>query len=325
MVSTSVSVVVCTYADARQDGLHAALQSLRLQDPPPEEVIVVVDHNPALAAVLRRECTEIVIQNQGERGLSTARNTGVSVARGEIVAFLDDDATAAPGWIDALITGYERALVLGVGGEILPRWSSEQPAWFPEEFNWVVGCTYKGMPRVRKPVRNLIGANMSFRRHVFDELGGFRSGIGRIGALPFGCEETEFCIRLRHHWPAAVLLYEPRALVHHHVPAARESWRYFRSRCFAEGRSKAYISRYVGVNHGTTTERDYTLRTLPRGAVQGLVDMLARRDWSGAARAGAIAAGLAITTAGFTTAMVSDRLRPGSGRRHATNSVADMS
>jgi cellulose synthase/poly-beta-1,6-N-acetylglucosamine synthase-like glycosyltransferase len=112
---------------------------------------------------------------------------------------MDEDATAAPDWLERLTHGYDSDEVLGVGGTIDPLWLTGRPAWFPAEFDWVVGCTYRGLPETANRVRNLIGCNMSFRREVFQQVGGFRSGIGRIGLRPVGCEETELCIRLNQH------------------------------------------------------------------------------------------------------------------------------
>ena len=100
-----------------------------------------------------------------------------------------------------------------MGGAIEPLWESDRPRWFPPEFDWVVGCTYRGMPCEPKPVRNLIGCNMSFRREVFAQIGGFRDEIGRVGARPSGCDETELCIRLGQRLPHALLLYSPCARV----------------------------------------------------------------------------------------------------------------
>jgi glucosyl-dolichyl phosphate glucuronosyltransferase len=89
---------------------------------------------------------------------------------------------------------------------------------------------------------------MSFRREVFELVGGFTEWLGRLGARPLGCEETELAIRIRQRRPEARLLYDPAAVVHHHVPRQRARWRYFRSRCYAEGLSKAAVSRLVGAS-----------------------------------------------------------------------------
>jgi len=294
-----ISVVMCAYTEDRWDDLCAAVASLRQQQLPAREIIVVVDHNPALFERTRTSIPDVVVcENYEPRGLSGARNSGIALARGEIVAFIDEDAIAAPDWLVRLADGYRDARVVGVGGAIEPLWLSGRPDWFPQEFDWVVGCTYQGMPSAAAPVRNLIGCNMSFRREVFTAVGGFRSGIGRVGTLPVGCEETELCIRVRQHWPDRLMLYDPRVRVQHRVPTSRGRWAYFRSRCYAEGISKALVSRFVGSQDALSSERAYTMRTLPLGVARGLAAAL-QRDLAGPARAAAIVAGLAFTTAGY--------------------------
>lgn len=267
----TISVIICAYADERWVELCAAVRSVRRQFRPADQIVVVIDHNPTLLARAQQELPDLtVVSNTQPRGLSGARNCGIAAASGQIVAFLDDDAVAKPDWLARLAAGYTDPRVLAVGGAIRPRWSTERPHWFPEEFDWVVGCTYRGLPTTTAPVRNLIGANMSLRRSVFSTIGGFEHGIGRLGSLPFGCEETELCIRLRQHWPTAIILYEPAAVVDHLVPATRATWRYFARRCFAEGISKARVTRLVGRQDGLSSERGYTFKTLPRGIMRGL-------------------------------------------------------
>jgi glycosyltransferase involved in cell wall biosynthesis len=241
----------------------------------------------------------IVVENHHPRGLSGARNSGVSATRSEIIAFLDDDAAATPEWLARLNDQYRDPDVLGVGGSIEPVWQTERPAWFPAEFDWVVGCTYRGLPETVHAVRNLIGCNMSFRREVFQKAGGFRSEIGRIGTRPVGCEETEFCIRVNQHQPRGVFVHAPSARVYHQVPSQRTNMRYFIARCYAEGLSKAFVTRLVGSGQSLASERTYAFQTLPRGVRRNLADMLRRRDLAGLARAMAIVAGLGVTTWGY--------------------------
>nr|MBA2451868.1 glycosyltransferase [Chloroflexia bacterium] len=239
------------------------------------------------------------------QGLAGARNCGVRAARGDIIAFLDDDAIAAADWLSRLSAGYDNPSVNGVGGAIEPLWSSGRPTWFPQEFDWVVGCTYRGLPETAAPVRNLIGANMSFRRKVFEIAGGFRSGIGRVGAQPSGCEETELCIRASQLVPGTVFMYEPSARVYHRVPSNRATWDYYRRRCHAEGRSKVLVATLVGAGDGLASERAYTFATLPQGVARGVGAALMGSGWAGFTRAGAIVAGLMITTAGYLTGHIS--------------------
>jgi hypothetical protein len=312
VTNLGVSVIICTYTDDRLADLTAAVESIRAQSIPPIEVIVVVDHNPRLFEHARACFPDaVVIENQETPGLSGARNCGIATARGAIIAFLDDDAVAATDWLEQLLPGYNDPQIGGVGGAIDPLWSSCAPAWFPEEFNWIVGCTYRGMPEHTTLVRNLIGANMSFRREVFETVGVFRNGIGRLGTQPLGCEETEICIRAHQRWPHRVFLFEPQARVQHRVPAQRTRWAYFRARCYAEGLSKAQIAEFVGTKDGLQSERTYVSRALPRGVVRGVADTM-RGDATGLGRAAAIVAGLALTCAGYLVGKVSRRIALGS-------------
>ncbi len=299
----NLSVVICTYTEKRWDTLVAGITSVQQQSMPPYEIIVVSDNNPALAARLQAKFTGITVaENHGTPGISTTRNVGVAIASGDIVAFIDDDAIANKDWLSQLARCYEDQRVLGVGGNVLPEWTGERPRWFPEEFDWVVGCSYRGLPRKASPVRNFIGCNMSFRREVFSVVKGFDDELGRGAAHPAGCEETDLCIRVGNHWANGILLYEPQAVVRHLIPSSRENWRYFLSRCFFEGRSKGHLARLVGSRVGLSSERSYTLRTLPAGIVLGLYDTIAQRNWYGIARASAILLGLLYTTMSYLVA-----------------------
>ena len=180
--------------------------------------------------------------------------------------------------------------MLGAGGTVEPEWLSKQPGWFPREFNWVIGCTYLSPPVQPIEVRNPFGGCTCFRRSIFEEVGGFRNEIGRVGKRPMGCEETELCIRSKQLWPEKVFLYEPRAKIHHRIPAKRATWRYFRSRCYGEGLSKAFVASYVGAKDGLASERTYTFRMLPLGVARGIRQGLLHLDLAGFARSGAIIA-----------------------------------
>jgi GT2 family glycosyltransferase len=303
----SATVIVCAYADRRWSQLEQAIGSIERQSDPAAEIVLVIDHNPALLERARAAFPSArVVPNEDLQGLSGARNTGVRHSTSEILAFLDDDAAAHPDWLATLLPAFEDPSVIGTGGAALPLWQDGAPPWLPPEFLWVVGASYVGLPVTPAPVRNPIGANMAFRSEAFELAGAFTEGIGRVGRTPLGCEETEFSIRVRQAVPGAVVLYLPAARVDHHVSADRTTWRYFASRCWAEGISKALVTGLVGGKDGLSSERAYVVRTLGRGFVRGLRDA-ARGDRSGLARSGMIVAGLAITVAGFARGQVAAR------------------
>lgn len=308
-VSTSdVSVIICTYTENRWDAFVEAVDSVRQQTVPPREIVVVVDHNQALLDRVRREVPGVIaVPNAEARGLSGGRNTGIAVSSGSILAFLDDDATAEPTWLEHMGRSFDNPRVLGGGAFVVPLWLGTPPAWFPEEFYWVVGCSYRGLPTSTAQVRNPFGGSMWVRREVFEEVGGFLHGVGRERGRPMGCEETELSIRARQRWPDRSFVFEPRARIHHQVPADRLRWAYFRSRCYAEGLSKALVSRMAGTKDGLSAERSYTLRTLPLGMLHGVSDAVVRRDRAGLVRAAAIGSGLAFTVAGFLVGSVTAR------------------
>jgi GT2 family glycosyltransferase len=297
------SVIITAFTEERWDDLNAAVASVRRQTRQPSQLIVVIDHNPVLATRLRATMPDVqIVENDEAQGVTGSRNVGVRFVTGDLVAFLDDDAEAEPEWLAELETAFSDERVIGVGGSLQPLWTGGRPRWFPEEFNWVVGCTYRGMPTHPAPVRNFIGANMAFRREVFDRVE-FFTGIGHVGHRTIGGSDPDFCLRVARAFPNRVLLYHPRAVVHHRAHAARGRFRYFRSRCYSEGLSKAVLSRLFGAR-SLSSERSYTTRTLPRGFLREL-GIAVRGDLGGAQRAGAIVAGLAFTAAGFIVGSVS--------------------
>nr|WP_028652241.1 glycosyltransferase [Nocardioides halotolerans] len=275
-----VSVVVAAHTMDRWDDIVAGLHALAHQTVPPLETILVVDHNEELLARARAAFPDVTVSdNPRTGGASGARNTGIALARGEIIAFVDDDARPEPDWVERLLHAYDAPDVMAVGGVARPVWPERRPDHLPPELDWLVGCTYRGQPTVRADVRNLWGCNMSVRREAFDRVGAFDEEVGRIGLIPLGNEETELCIRIRQRIAGARIVFEPTAVVHHRVTEARCSWSYLVARSHAEGVSKAVMSRAVGTADGTSEERSYATRVLPRGVAREL----ARLNLRGAA------------------------------------------
>jgi glycosyltransferase involved in cell wall biosynthesis len=291
MSKPTVSVIICCYTEERLKDIREALESVLAQMLRPHEVIISVDHNKRLYEILKSyyltaqssqpakltQQTERtlsnpqtkVVLNEGAQGLSETRNVGIRTASGDIVAFIDDDALAEPNWLENLVRPFQprisspQSRVVAVGGQAIPLWpNSRRPSWFPEELDWIVGCTYKGLPLKGNQTRNVLGCNMAFRKGVFGEAGLFKSETGRLGAT-MGCgEEADLCLRISHAEPQALILFEAQAIIHHKVTPRRTTWRYLWQRCYNEGFYKAKVQKLHQATQQTLSTEDSYLRYL---------------------------------------------------------------
>jgi GT2 family glycosyltransferase len=301
-----VTVVLASHDLGRWDHLRSAVESVLAQvvDAP---VVVAVDHNPRLAErVATAFPTVEVVPNRHGAGASGTRNSGAAGVHTPFIAFLDDDARAHPGWLDRLLAPFEDPRVVGTGGGVSAAWSAgARPRWFPEEFDWVVGASYRGMPTVTAPIRNVWSENMAVRREVFAQVGGFRLDFGKVGnrSRP---EDTDLCIRMAAATAGGRWVYVPDARVDHHVPTGRTTYGYFLRRTYLEGRGKIEMSRLLGPAERLDSERDYLRRPWPTGIRNG--PAAARRGRAdGLLRAAAITAGTAAAGVGATAALVGGR------------------
>ena len=292
-----VGVVVPCHHEKRWAGLTVAVGSALAQRPAPAEVVVVVDHNEPLYQRACRELSGVTVLRNGcpERGVSGNRNTGVFHLDTPVVALLDDDGYAHPGWLAGLTAPLADPAVCGTGGAIRPAWESGRPRWVPDEFLWAWGGSYTGLPTTTAPERNVWAGSMAVRRDVFAKVDGFRVGFGKVGdrSRP---EDTDLCLRMTEasggRW-----MYVPDALIDHPVPADKATLRYFLIRCYNEGRGKVALARLHRNPTSLHSERAYLRRTLPAGVARGLGEAVRGRG-AGAARAAAILVGTAAAAYG---------------------------
>ena len=254
-----ISVVVSTYSKNKLWQVLDCVESLRKQTLPPHEILLVLDPDPEVFNYYKFNTpVDVKIITSDGIGLSNARNAGVREAESEIVAFIDDDAVADENWLRNLAQNYSDYSVVGVGGPIKPFWAFKKPEWFPEELNWVIGCSYRGGPSRREEIRNPIGCNMSFRKAALEKAGCFRSDLGRFGKFLLAGEESDVSMRIKDKIPGAKILNEPSAVVFHKVNMERLSLKYILVRSFYEGVSKSLIANSASnQSEALSTERDY--------------------------------------------------------------------
>jgi peptidoglycan/xylan/chitin deacetylase (PgdA/CDA1 family)/GT2 family glycosyltransferase len=313
---TTVSIVIPCFTARRWTSLMRAVESAWAQTYPCE-LIVVVDHNDELLVRLERAIGSraLVMANDLPQGASGARNTGALAASSEVVAFLEDDATAEPTWIENLVRDYRRTpTAVGFGGALRPVWLAPVPRWFPAEFSWVVGSTVGRVDR-DADVRNVWGGNMLVRRRSFLDAGGFRTGFGKLGTASQP-EDTELCIRMSARaGPGARWRFVSDAVAFHKVPAERGTWSFFLRRCWSEGKGKHAVAVLSGSGHEILDEEARFVRTvLTKGVARHLLAVV-RGDLFGVARAAAIVLGTAAASVAFGSAAAVAGWRGRSGSR----------
>ena len=196
-----ISVVVCTYNGQRT--IRDCLEALERLDYPDYEVIVVDDGSTDATATIAREYDCLLIQTEN-RGLASARNTGLKAARGEIVAYIDDDAYPDPHWLSYLASTFLNTPHAAVGGPNLP----------PSKDGSIAQCVAHapGGPihvlLTDSEAEHIPGCNMAFRKRCLEEIGGFDPQFRAAG------DDVDVCWRLQGRgW---TLGFSPAAMVWHH-------------------------------------------------------------------------------------------------------------
>jgi GT2 family glycosyltransferase len=219
------SVVIPTRSRAAR--LDALLSSLAAQTVAPDEFeIVVVDNGSTdwtvdVVGAWQERNPHVRLVTEPVVGVSRARNAGTAAAEAPIVAFLDDDVVADPGWLEALLAAYERwpdaGIVCGRANLLL---ETSPPRWFgPQVAGWYSEMEFGEHPRLLARHEVPWSLNLSARSEVVRAVGGFPVHLGRVGDNLRGGEEAPFVERVRA--TGAAVVYEPGALVRHVVPADR--------------------------------------------------------------------------------------------------------
>ena len=258
-----VSVVVCTYSEKMYEHFQDAVESILDQTYGEVELVLVSDGSEAVYERMQEDYGNLenvaLHCNEENVGLSGSRNNALEFVSGDVVALIDDDAVADERWIEELVSVYEEYDAIAAGGKMTPIWVAGEPEFLPEEFYWLVGVTHRGFAEPFEEVRNTFGSNISFRKEVLEELGGFSTDVGRQGEKNLQAHETEFCARMREEYGRGVI-YNPDAEVGHKVFDWRLDKRWLLERSFWQGYSKRAMETLVSAD-SSAEESDF-LRTL---------------------------------------------------------------
>lgn len=270
-----ISIIITSYTIDRLKDIRELLDSIKAQTYQGIETVFVAERSPELADSIRKYVIENdysnlrVLYNEGEWGLSSARNLAIQKVSGDIIAFIDDDALLFPNWAEETVKTYtEDSSVIGVTGPILPQWEEEQMSWFPLEFYWVFSCTYWNMPGITE-VRNGYGANLSFLKEAFSSVGLLKTslgvkGRGRSGWQEPGAEEADFSLRVKRKTGKRIV-YNPLVRVKHKVYRYRITAKFVAKRAYWEGYAKAMLNHWYQPTSGErvlSTEYELLRRVL---------------------------------------------------------------
>jgi glycosyltransferase involved in cell wall biosynthesis len=242
----AITVILCTYNRCRD--LAGTLESIAVSKLAASLTweVLVVDNNSTdqtrevVESFCRRCPGRFRYLFEAKAGKSNALNAGIVNARGEVLAFTDDDVTVEPTWLHKLTAALRDDQWAGSGGRTLPAQKFKPPAWLPNDFSsWgSIAFAYFDLgDSACELLRPPYGANMAFRKSVFERYGGFRTDMGPSPKrdIPRPNEDTEFGRRVLA--AGERLRYEPSAVVYHPISQGRITQEYFLSWWFDYGRA----------------------------------------------------------------------------------------
>lgn len=250
----TLSIIVTTYTPDRLKDIGELLDSLQSQTYNDiKEIVFVVEQSSELYDGLREYINRKsalnarIIFNPDQLGICAARNLGVRQAQGDVIAFTDDDALPYPDWAEQIMRTFEDESIIGVTGPAFPLCEDAAIAWFPEEFYWIVGGTAWFDGSQMRPVRNVWGMNMSFKREAFDfcqfsENLGISRGAHKAGKVGLVGDDTEFSMNLRRK-TGKLIVYNPKVRVRHKVYNYRLTPRFIQRQAYWQGYTKAVFKK----------------------------------------------------------------------------------
>jgi glycosyltransferase involved in cell wall biosynthesis len=248
------SVIVPTLN--RSTLLRKAVSSITQQTFPAEQFEIIIVDNGSTDDT-RRTLDELIGRHprhkiryvyEPEPGLLAARHRGAFEAAGELFVYVDDDVEPVPGWLAAVVAGFDDPKVQIVGGRNLPKYEIDPPAWIDSFWNstpyggrycWYLSLMDLGQNKLNIKPTYIWGLNFSIRRHAFYDLGGFHPEC-ILETLQRFDGDGENGLTMPAEARGLMAIYEPAAIVYHFVSASRMTPEYFERRAFLQGIRNSY-------------------------------------------------------------------------------------
>jgi GT2 family glycosyltransferase len=250
----TTSVIIATYNRAAH--LCECLEHLSRQPFARGDEVIVADNGStdSTVAVIERQRRSFPVPlryvEERRPGKSHALARALEMARGDLLAFTDDDVNVDPGWLGEVRAAMRAGDVALLGGPVVPRWERGTPRWLRLRDDGYgrmaapLALLDYGCQPVDLGARSLLGANLAVRRDVLQQVGGFALHLGKVRGTLLSGEDHELCQRVQAAGFKAI--YCPNARVRHWVPADRMRIWYFLSWFFWSGITNAAVDETRG-------------------------------------------------------------------------------
>jgi glycosyltransferase involved in cell wall biosynthesis len=243
------SVVICAYNRAQL--LSLCIESINALNFPKENYeVLIIDNNSTdntadicKAAITKFSLLTIRYFHEPNQGVAYSRTRGAKEAKGNIIAYIDDDCLADANWLNEIVNFYNsHEECMSSGGRIIPEYRVPVADWFGKYFWGLVG-NYDLSRSVfqMKGVRYPSGANMHFRKTAFEKYGYFDSDLGRSGKSLMAGEEKAMYLKLIH--ANEKVFYLPQVIVYHHVEANKFDKEYVKRHSMGIGASERLMNK----------------------------------------------------------------------------------